>query len=375
MRQARQRRTMLYLIGVSYLVDAALLLIYGLAGIISQTAGLGLAACGLTIVAGYLAILSSGRCTRWPEHLWVIPQMVIHLTVQVVFAWMCPEIGFLFMCGVFVMCSFAAMRATLQEALIDWSLIALAVGILFLLLDQPLSLPQNTTFEKMMAVLVLVSGFGRCLYLGTLSAALREKLYRRSIELKKAYDKIEELAELDELTGAMNRRSIMHSLEDQIASAPRSGEPLTIALIDLDWFKRINDLFGHPTGDEVLKTFAISIFANIRTTDHFGRYGGEEFLLVMPKTQMPDAAFLLERLRAIVAELDWSAFSEGMQVTLSAGVATLAPNETPEALLARADAALYEAKELGRNRIALASSTTETAELATCPPLYAGMDA
>ena len=373
-RLARQRRTMLDLIALSYLVDSGLLLIYGLAGVIPLTAGFGFAACGLTAVAGYRVLLGAGICTRWPEHVWVIPQIIIHSAVLVAFAWVYPEVGFLFMCSLFVMCSFAALRATLREAITDWCLIALAVGALLMFGDRPLSLPQSTSFERFIAVVVLIAAFGRSLYLGTLSAALRDKLYRRSVELKQAYDKIEELAELDELTGALNRRSIMRTLDDQLDSARRGGEPLSIALIDLDWFKRINDVFGHPTGDEVLKTFAISIFANIRTADRFGRYGGEEFLLILPQTAQPDAAFILERLRMIVGDLDWSAFSDGMQVTLSAGIATLESGETPDALLARADAALYRAKELGRNRIALANADVDMGRI-DCPPPYIRIDA
>src|SRR6185312_4550470 len=88
--------------------------------------------------------------------------------------------------------------------------------------------------------------------------------------------RLEELAELDELTGAFNRRCIMRGLEEEISRGQRTGSPCSIALIDLDFFKRINDAFGHPTVDEVLRTFAISMFANIRTIDRSGRYGGEE---------------------------------------------------------------------------------------------------
>src|SRR6185437_10576342 len=124
----------------------------------------------------------------------------------------------------------------------------------------------------------------------------------------------------------------------------RTKTPFSVALIDLDWFKRINDSYGHPTGDEVLRTFAITVFANIRNIDKFGRYGGEEFLLVFPDTPEVTAAGILDRLRAIVSELDWSAFSPGMRVTLSAGVASLRANENSDTFLARADRALYAAK-------------------------------
>jgi diguanylate cyclase len=143
-------------------------------------------------------------------------------------------------------------------------------------------------------------------------------------------------------------------LDDEIARAQRSKTPCSVALIDLDWFKRVNDAYGHPTGDEVLRTFAITVFANIRHIDRFGRYGGEEFLLVLPDTPDGAAARIVDRLRAIVAELDWSAFSPGMRITISAGLATLKPDESPDALLARADSALYSAKARGRNRIASA---------------------
>ena len=104
----------------------------------------------------------------------------------------------------------------------------------------------------------------------------------------------------------------------------------------------------------VLRTFAITTFANIRTIDRFGRYGGEEFLLVLPDTPTEGAAHILERLRHIIADLDWSAFSPGMRVTISAGITTLRPDETPDTFLARADSALYSAKAQGRNRIACA---------------------
>jgi len=140
-------------------------------------------------------------------------------------------------------------------------------------------------------------------------------------------------------------------LEEAIARANRIGSPCSIALIDLDWFKRINDAYGHPTGDEVLRTFSITMFANVRNVDRFGRYGGEEFLLVLPDMDTEQAMRALDRLRAIIADLDWSAFSPGMRVTMSAGVAMLDPNETSDLLLARADSALYVAKAQGRNRI------------------------
>ena len=232
----------------------------------------------------------------------------------------------------------------------------MAVGLagLFLLTDRPIAMPHGNYLERFATMSVFILTIGRCMFLEIFSSSMRQSLYASGQKLKEAYKRIEELAELDELTGSFNRRCIMRMLDDEIARAHRSKTPCSIALIDLDWFKRVNDAYGHPTGDEVLRTFAITVFANIRNIDRFGRYGGEEFLLVLPDTPDEGGARILDRLRAIVADLDWSAFSPGMRVTISAGVATLAAGETADSFLARADRALYAAKAQGRNRIASA---------------------
>ncbi|MDU6670454.1 MAG: GGDEF domain-containing protein, partial [Bradyrhizobium sp.] len=217
--------------------------------------------------------------------------------------------------------------------------------------DKPLGMPTGGALERLATLLVFVLTIAGCMFLGIFSSSLRESLYQRGLKLKEAYRRIEELAELDELTGALNRRSIMHVLEEELTRSRQTGKPCSVMLIDLDWFKRINDEHGHPTGDDVLRTFAITMFANIRSSDRFGRYGGEEFLLVLPGAPLDPACRLAERLRQIIADLDWSAFSAGLQVTFSAGVATSRGDETTESLLSRADRALYASKAQGRNRV------------------------
>jgi diguanylate cyclase (GGDEF)-like protein len=229
--------------------------------------------------------------------------------------------------------------------------ITVGTVFLFLLTDKPIGLPHGGQLERFATMLVFVLGIGRCLFVGVCSSSMRQSLYQSGLKLKEAYRRIEELAELDELTGSFNRRSIMRMLDEEIARSGRLKLPCSVALVDLDFFKRINDLYGHPTGDEVLRTFAITVFANIRTIDRLGRYGGEEFLLILPDTDAASAVQMLDRLRTIIAELDWSAFSAGMQVTISAGVTALRPNERSDTLLARADGALYASKARGRNRI------------------------
>ena len=350
-RRARQRRQIQGMVGISYVVDAAILLVYAHAGTTSATVGPAFAICGLISITGYILLSETGFNERFKDHYFVVPQSIISMILMLAFTYIAPEVGVMFLCTLFVVFTFGSLGSTPWQTAAVWSTMAVGLAGLFLLTDKPISLPHTTYLERFATMTVFILTIGRCMSIGIFSSALRESLYKSSLALKEANKRIEELAELDDLTGSLNRRCIMRSLDDEIARAGRTNTPCSIALIDLDWFKRINDTYGHPTGDEVLRTFAITVFANIRGIDRFGRYGGEEFLLVLPNTPHDVAAHMLDRLRAIIAELDWSAFSSGMRVTVSAGVVALKANETADALLARADTALYKAKEQGRNRV------------------------
>ena len=353
-RRARQRRQIQVMIGASYVVDALVLQLYAYAGTIPVTIGLAYAACGLASVAFYLLLSETGFTERLKDHYFVTPQLIINMLIMLAFAYIAPPVGLMFLCELFLVFSFGALRATARQTALLWTFLTLGLAALFLLTDKPITMPHDGPIERFATMSVFVLGIGRCMFLGIFSSALRHSLYQRGLKLKEAYRRIEELAELDELTGSLNRRSIMRALDEEIARAQRLNNPCAVALIDLDWFKRINDAYGHPTGDEVLRTFAITMFANIRTIDKFGRYGGEEFLLLLPDTSEDEAAQILDRLRMIIAELDWSAFSGGLRVTISAGVTALGKDESTDTLLARADRALYASKAGGRNRVTTA---------------------
>jgi diguanylate cyclase (GGDEF)-like protein len=146
----------------------------------------------------------------------------------------------------------------------------------------------------------------------------------------------------------------MKTLNEEMARAQRTGVACSVAIIDIDFFKRINDQFGHPSGDEALRTFAVTLFANIRAIDKLGRYGGEEFLLILPDTAKDQAVRTLDRLRSIVSEVDWAAISGNMNLTMSAGLCSVRQDDSAADILARADAALYRAKDAGRNRVVAA---------------------
>jgi diguanylate cyclase len=130
----------------------------------------------------------------------------------------------------------------------------------------------------------------------------------------------------------------------------RTGLPFAVALFDIDLFKHVNDEHGHLVGDEVLRRFVIAAAAAIRGTDRLGRYGGEEFLLIMPTTDHEDAAVAAaERVRESVRAVDWARLNAGLDVTVSAGIGLARVGESVEGLLGRADTALYAAKRAGRN--------------------------
>jgi diguanylate cyclase (GGDEF)-like protein len=350
-RRAKQRRQIQAMIAASYLVDALILLAYARAGSIPTAIVPAYAATGLLSVMFYLLLSETGFTERFKDHYFVVPQLCISAGIMLAFAFLAPEVGGMFLCLLFLVFNFGSLRSTPRQSAIVWTAATLGVAALLLLTDKPIGLPYGNELERFATLLMFTLTIGRCMFLGLFSSSMRQSLYQSGERLKEAYRRIEELAELDELTGSFNRRCIMRLLDEEIVRSARLNTPCSIALIDLDHFKRINDVYGHPTGDEVLRTFAITVFANIRAFDRFGRYGGEEFLLVLPDTAPESAAQTLDRLRTIIAELDWSAFSPGMRVTMSGGVATLRADESSDTFLARADGALYAAKARGRNRI------------------------
>jgi diguanylate cyclase (GGDEF)-like protein len=160
----------------------------------------------------------------------------------------------------------------------------------------------------------------------------------------------------DALTGLWNRPTILDILAREMESSRKHGTPLAIAIIDVDHFKRINDTRGHLAGDEVLRTLGAKLGTRIRGADALGRYGGEEFLLVVPGASMQRPFLPLERLQRAISEIPFAHGGSPIKVTASLGVAWLTGSDTAESLLSRADQALYRAKHAGRNCVEYAAT-------------------
>ena len=167
---------------------------------------------------------------------------------------------------------------------------------------------------------------------------------------------LERMASTDALTGLTNRRRFLESLENERSRIERYGGALSLIMFDIDHFKKVNDTWGHAVGDVVLREIARGPQRFLRKADSAVRYGGEEFVILLPETELPGAVLVADRLRQLVANTV-IAQDQGppISVTVSVGVASIVPNESGEDLLNRADKAMYQAKKNGRNRVELSN--------------------
>ncbi|WP_036164641.1 diguanylate cyclase domain-containing protein [Massilia sp. 9096] len=179
------------------------------------------------------------------------------------------------------------------------------------------------------------------------------------IKLEQALNVINELAIRDELTGTHNRRHLIGLIEHERERVMQGCTAFCVCLLDIDFFKRINDTYGHAAGDVVLRMFALTVQNQIRDTDAFGRYGGEEFLLMLPATSLEDAMAFAERVRQQIEKLAFPDVGNELQVSVSIGVAQFRAGETIGQTITRADEALYVAKSVGRNRVVNHGQTIE----------------
>jgi diguanylate cyclase (GGDEF)-like protein len=175
-------------------------------------------------------------------------------------------------------------------------------------------------------------------------------------------DKLQSLAATDALTGLTNRRQFNTRLQEEVARSRRHHTPLSLALFDLDHFKKLNDFYGHQTGDRVLKEMGKMIRDNLRECDLPARYGGEEFALILPETPESEAYDLLERLRTLISETVFCLPDNPLTVSISVGVSQLeSRKQSAFELVEISDKALYEAKRTGRNRVVKSSSLSPIA--------------
>ncbi len=202
---------------------------------------------------------------------------------------------------------------------------------------------------------VMLGSLPVLIFTAYLISSWRQRLSTQRRELQQALDQVQQLATRDALTGLYNRRHMQEKLAYAAQRFQRYGERFTVALIDLDHFKRINDEHGHVVGDQALMAFASAASMVLRDTDTLARWGGEEFLFLMPNTSPQKATIALDRVRDALASVTVSQVAPQLRLRFSAGLALCLGQEGTDATLERADQALYQAKSAGRHRSVVAA--------------------
>ncbi len=178
------------------------------------------------------------------------------------------------------------------------------------------------------------------------------ELSKTKKELEKAYEEMKRLANTDPLTGIANRRYLFEFASKELERSKRYENPFSLLIIDLDYFKKINDTYGHDIGDKILQITVNTINTCLRKVDCLGRFGGEEFVVILPETESMGALNAAERIRTAIATQSLQVEQETIKITVSIGVATYTPtDETVDSIIKRADTFLYKAKQGGRNRV------------------------
>ncbi|MEY4564696.1 MAG: hypothetical protein RLZZ618_3973 [Pseudomonadota bacterium] len=336
-------------IATSYGINGFCLALFAMTGTVSFWAAvlyvlIGWTVCGLVCMA-----IASGRTSHLKDPSLAVVQSLTGMAICVAGAIMFPQVGIVYLMILFTVFLSATYRMSKTYLNVTWFVVSLCFGTAMLWGDRHFQIPHASFSEQAVAWFCFATTLARCTLLSLVNTGHNKLLSHRGKQMKDTLAKIERLANYDELTNALNRRSLMRLVAEEIDRAERTGHTFSVALFDLDRFKSINDTLGHLIGDRTLRRFADEVHTHQRNTDRFGRYGGEEFLLIMPETPTSEGEQAVERLRECLAGTDWTTVSPTLNVTFSAGLATHQPGETAEQLLARADHGLYGAKDAGRN--------------------------
>lgn len=357
-RDREQRRRMWWtgVTAASYAVDTLFLALFAMSGTISAAIAPVYGIAAAVITGGTYALTTSGLNLKARDPSLIAPLMVLGIGMQLGVVVAAPQIAFPYLANLFTVFSFGMIWLSLRNSIAIWTLGVAGTAIVFYTADGRIGVPTSDAFELSLVWLYFSMILARSLLLSVNANEIRSRLSDSRRKLAATLERVQQLANHDELTGTLNRRSLLAALERERSRAERSGDEFSVAIIDLDHFKKVNDTHGHAAGDEVLRTVAATVIETMRATDVFGRFGGEEFLMILVGAAPLVAMEAMGRIRAAVAARDWSTIAPGLPVTLSAGIASFHKSETIEQLLHNADLALYQAKNAGRNTVIASTS-------------------
>ena len=342
--------------GLLMIASATVALVLGWYGIVPLVPFLLWAAVAVPGVIIFFVIVRTGANRRFAEQSLTMPQMLFALACGSVAYGLAgrargmalPNLMIVLMFGIFVLRPAQLRLLSLIGIVMIGSVMAWKAATEPLVYEPRIELAHFLFVALIMPAVAVLAGQ---------LSGLRSRLNDQKAELAVALERIQQQAIRDDLTGLANRRHMMEMLAQEHARCARSGQSFCIALLDIDHFKRVNDAHGHAVGDEVLKVFAGIGSAELRDADLLARWGGEEFLVLMPDTPLALARLALERLRSKVATTPIELGGEGglrLAITVSGGLAEYWPQESMGELIERADRALYDAKDQGRDRVVTA---------------------
>lgn len=353
---------MLGRVALSGVLDVLLLCGFAYAGVIQPDIAL-LYGMAVIVVSGiFYLLLRSGYKRRSKDPGLTFPQVVTALLVQTGFLILAPQVGYLFLINFFVIYAFGALGLSTFWNVVSWLIGSLGLVLAFSLIGWHLQFPVGSNLGQLLVCLSFILTLGRCIYLANMMSRMQRKITEQNQQLVKAMKRVQELATRDELTNIENRRSLMEILAVEQKRFQRGGTPFCIAILDLDGFKSVNDNFGHAAGDMVLKTFVEIVRNEMRLSDHFARYGGDEFVLVLTGTTVQEGVTALDRICAETEMYDWSKFGKDIILTASIGITDFRPGESIDEAFQRADMALYGAKAAGRNRVMISPDSFESSD-------------
>ena len=304
----------------------------------------------------FLGGIGSGLTRRFRDPSLTGAQVFAACGINLLGLLLAPQIAYMFIVNLFVPLSFGGLHFSRRQFLFAWLLVSLAFGGALWMMGPALGSGLGTPTGRLLFWAVLTLAVGRFLAVNAEVSRLRSRLVDKNHELAAATAKLGELATHDELTGVWNRREFLNLLAAERARAGRGGPGFCVAMVDADHFKRVNDAYGHLAGDQALHELARLLQGTLRTEDCLARYGGEEFAVLLVGSAAEAAPAALERMRSAVQAHDWQRLAPGIDLTISAGIATWRPGEDMGQVLSRADGALYEAKEAGRNCVRVAAA-------------------
>ena len=354
----------LFMASIAYVLNASLAYFSYLAGITEWPAIAGLMIIIPAVNIVFYIAIRTGFNLKFADPSLTFAQMCAAiLTIMYVMYYANESRGLLLLMYV-IMMLFGIFRLNTRDFFLISILTLLTYGadIVLLYIFRPEGVNFRNEFLQWIVLAIVMIDFS---FIGGYISSLRRNLRTSHSELKKTVENlnisqselekslaiIQEIAIHDELTGFYNRRHLLELLENEKNRSLRGNAVFTIAMLDIDHFKKVNDTYGHQAGDEVLRRISAAIKNTMRNTDFCGRYGGEEFVLVLIQTDLKEAMICAERMRTNIEKCRFPDIGDGFRITASIGLSQYQMREEIDTMIARADRSMYRAKEGGRNRL------------------------